>query len=185
MDEKITEMKNLYFIMLVDSRKGMREESAEKLLRYGDDNVNKLVEAARIIHPVMEQKAEPDKLEESIALFLELPNAKSWLGFVEISGQVVLQRALSMQKNGGTKTDSMIEHGFRMLGLAFGPGFRLSKKTISLVEKIKKSNSRFVGNAERIIAWDRKLGGEPLDKGWPFRDKEPSGKNNSGRVRKI
>lgn len=188
MDEEINEIKRLFFMMLVDSRAEMREESAEKLLAHKDANINKLVEAARIIRKVIDQKAEPDELKKATSLFFELPNTKNWLSFVETSGQVVLQSALLMQERGVMekgKVDTATDQGFAMLGLAFGPGFRLSKKTISLVEKIKNSNSKFAGNARMIVAWNRTLGGKPPDKNWPFNGGKPSGKNNAATPRRI
>ncbi|MDD5172477.1 MAG: hypothetical protein PHF60_05595 [Candidatus ainarchaeum sp.] len=186
MDDDMIEIKRLFFTILSDARPAKQEEAAETLHAYSDERVDKLVAAGRTVRQVVGGKAGPDALKDVITAFTELPETDYWHGFMETSGQAVLQKGLRMSDDKAMKKDKlgMVSQGFAMLRLALGPGFPLSEETMGLVKTLRKSDGRFARDADEIIGRNQRLTSENADKGRQFR-RGPPRKSDTGRTQLI
>jgi hypothetical protein len=187
MDDDMIEIKRLFFTILSDSRAAKQEEAAAILLAYSDERVDKLVVAGRTIRQAVDGKAGPDILKKVVVAFTELPETDYWHGFMETSGQVVLQKGLLMSDDKALEKDrlGMVSQGFAMLRLALGPGFPLSEETMGLVQILKKSDARFAKDADEIIGRNQRLTSENADKGRLFKRNRPPEKGDRGTTQRI
>src|SRR4030095_12243484 len=145
MDE--TEIKKMYLFLIGDQREEKRQEAFEMLSGAGDPDARKLADTGRQIYESL-SKADPEKLGRIIDELDALPDTDYWRSFVEVTGQVVIAKALAMEPS--EARSKFLELGLEIIDRAFGSSFPLGDATLYLVDKAKKADPKLEEKANGI-----------------------------------
>ncbi len=141
----------MYYVLLVDERDDRRDEAGRALSSAGGEDYAALVRAGARAHEVLSGREGPEALSEVYADLSMLPISSFWSGFVETTGQSVIEKALSMDGAEASK-EEMLLGGLRILSKAQDGGLPLSGFTIGKIKQVAEGAGEAAEMAKGIVS---------------------------------
>jgi hypothetical protein len=132
MDE--TEMRRLYYLILVDSREDVRSEATKAFIDSKDTRLEALAAIGHDIFKVLSDQEKPESLEGASSRFENFPMDSFWRTFPETSGQELIKKSQTVGK--GKK--KLVKLGLELIAKSQDGGFLISDASVELVKSVKK-----------------------------------------------
>ncbi|MFH1785756.1 MAG: hypothetical protein ABH842_04980 [Candidatus Micrarchaeota archaeon] len=140
--------RTMFFTLIWYSGEVDGNKIVEVLSRDHNENVKKLAIIGQTIVAVVKGETSTSELSKISEMFDKFPSTDYWMKFVEVSGQVLLTRALEMVGHKETKKE-LTKYGLELLSKVTSSGFALNKTTIQLLKMI--SDREFSAQAILLV----------------------------------
>jgi hypothetical protein len=147
--------REVYFTLVHDSRAQKREEALRQLVESGDQYLKRIAEAGAAIAKVVCEGADAKTLGEAAEKLSGLPMSDYWKKYLEVSGQVLIDRGLAMERS--EKRSAILESGMKLMAGAMSGGFPLSDASIELVKKARDAEPALQEAAGSIVVLNSHL----------------------------
>ena len=140
----------IYFSFIHDADEKSRSESERVLADSKDPYIKELYEAGKGIWKIVRHEdADPAALDSAVERMKRLPLLDYWKGFIEISGQVVIGKALSVGDK--ERRRELLARGLKMLSVATFGAFPLSDYSRDMIRKARLAEPSLAENADAIL----------------------------------
>jgi hypothetical protein len=168
-----SEIRRMYYVLLVDARDEMRDEAGRGIMGAGGEEYAALARAGALVHEVLSGRQGPEALSKALADFNSLPISSFWTGFIETTGQSVIEKALSM-KGDEPGREGMLMGGLGILARAQDGGLPLSEFSIAKIKPLSENGGKTAELAKEIIQHNSLL--------VPEKRRLPRPRENRGRL---
>lgn len=139
----------IYFSFIHDAGNGGADDAERLLGKAKDTYLNGLYDAGAAIGRVVRNDADPSTLDSAVEKMKDLPLLDYWKGFIEISAQVVIGKALSVTE--GKTRSGLLVQGLKMMSVATFGAFPLSGYSSEMVKKAKAAEPSLAETADAIL----------------------------------